>query len=107
MAAIGNLLDRGALSTLTPALAEIGDVERIATRIALASARPRDLAALRDALLTLPRLSSLVGALEASLLRQLYAGIQANPELADLLTRAIQPVPSALLRDVDVIAPGL
>jgi DNA mismatch repair protein MutS len=36
------------------------DVERIATRVALRTARPRDLAGLRDTLATLPRLAALL-----------------------------------------------
>lgn len=104
IAAIGNLIDSDALRLLVPALASIGDVERIATRIALASARPRDLAALRDALAALPKVNSLVAALEAPLLCQLQAAIQSRRELAELLCRAIQPEPSVLIRDGGVIA---
>ncbi|WP_051282374.1 DNA mismatch repair protein MutS [Azovibrio restrictus] len=88
------------------------DLERIAGRIALMNARPRDLSALRDSLAQLPELAApLLPAREASpvlapLLTQLAAELVAPGEALELLSRAIAAEPAALIRDGGVIAPG-
>ena len=51
------------------------DVERITARIALRSARPRDLSGLRDTLLTLPQLHSTLAKCDAALLKQLTGAL--------------------------------
>ncbi|MGB4672682.1 MAG: DNA mismatch repair protein MutS [Azovibrio sp.] len=94
------------------ALKGLADLERIAGRIALMNARPRDLSALRDSLAQLPELADILAAppssaLEASpLLAQLAAELVAPGEALDLLCRAIAAEPAALIRDGGVIAPG-
>ncbi|HEX5419724.1 MAG TPA: DNA mismatch repair protein MutS, partial [Gammaproteobacteria bacterium] len=87
-------------------LAEIGDVERILTRVALRSARPRDLATLRDALAQLPELKRLAAVLGAPKLDELAAACGEHGEEHALLARAIVEAPPALLRDGGVIAEG-
>ncbi|HEY0666346.1 MAG TPA: DNA mismatch repair protein MutS [Gallionella sp.] len=82
------------------------DVERITARIALKSARPRDLSGLRDTLLTLPQLHSLLAACDAPLVRQLTDALQADAELVGLLQRTLKAEPSAVLREGGVIADG-
>lgn len=83
---------------------EICDLERITTRIALRSARPRDLVALRHTLGILPNLQSMLQNCEASLLQELIQDIIPLPHIHQLLIDAIQAEPAALIRDGNVIA---
>ncbi|MBI2754420.1 MAG: DNA mismatch repair protein MutS [Betaproteobacteria bacterium] len=85
-------------------LRRFADVERIASRIALKGARPRDLSALRDSLALLAGLQAAVPADETGLLAALAADLATPQETLDLLRRAIAPDPSALLREGGVIA---
>ena len=82
------------------------DVERITARIALKSARPRDLSGLRDTLARLPQLSARVAALEAPRLEALAIEVRPLDDTAALLTRAVQPEPAAVVREGGVIADG-
>src|SRR5690606_35112020 len=81
-------------------------VERILARIGLRSARPRDLARLRDALAALPELQHHLATLEAPRLQELAGSIRTYPELAELLARAIIDNPPAVIRDGGVIKRG-
>lgn len=91
-------------------LSTIPDIERITTRIALLTARPRDCASLRDGLIQLPVLvKQLMGVLEnapADLLYSVYDQIQPPLECIDLLTRSIMPEPAVVIREGGVIACG-
>ena len=87
-------------------LAGIGDIERILSRIALGSARPRDLATLRDSLALLPEIQALLRPLQAPLLRELADQAGERPELVELLRRAIRENPPMLIRDGGVLAEG-
>jgi DNA mismatch repair protein MutS len=101
--AVDRLLD--AAGSVHAALRGFADVERIAARIALKSARPRDLAGLRDSLDRLPGLQKVVpegGALLASL----CADLETPRDCLELLRRAVATEPSAMLRDGGVIADG-
>ncbi len=84
----------------------IPDFERIATRIALGTVRPKDLAALRDALPSLVKLSEIAKEIDTSLSCRLGLDMPLNPELHSLLQKAIVEYPPTFLRDGDVIAPG-
>jgi DNA mismatch repair protein MutS len=105
-AAVGALGESGRFTAMAGALAPIGDLERILARVALRSARPRDLAQLRGSLAQLPALRSLAGAIDAPLLAALVSRIGEHREEHALLERAIAAEPSAILRDGDVIAVG-
>jgi DNA mismatch repair protein MutS len=85
---------------------EISDIERIATRIALKSVRPKDLASLRDTLNILPQAQRILHKLGESspLLSNLYIQLEIPTELLQLLTQAIMPEPAAILREGGVIA---
>jgi len=99
------------------------DVERITARIALRSARPRDLSGLRDTLLTLPQLqTALVGRVSTrhdnndvglkpdlqnhSLIASLADALQADTQLVSILQTSLKPEPSSVLREGGVIADG-
>ena len=103
---ISALLDQQFYLDLQPQLKGIGDIERILARVALRSARPRDLARLRDALAALPALQDCMQALETPHLRNLAEQVRTYPELAELLERAVIDNPPAVLRDGGVIKPG-
>jgi DNA mismatch repair protein MutS len=109
------------------------DVERITARIALKSARPRDLSGLRDTLTALPQLHTTLAACDSPLVRTLTDALQievpidsvrAEPvealspvhpstssgrtgsELASLLQSSLRTEPSSVLREGGVIADG-
>jgi DNA mismatch repair protein MutS len=91
---------------LHQALRPVNDVERITARIALRSARPRDLSALRETLGCLPALGLLMKTLSSPRLATLSTELGPLPELADFLSRAILPEPAAIVREGGVINDG-
>ncbi|GAB0148388.1 DNA mismatch repair protein MutS [Marichromatium sp. PS1] len=104
--AVAALLAAPGRADLAELLAGIGDLERILARVALGSARPRDLAVLRDSLALLPALGEHLGAIDDPLLAELADRIATHPETQDLLARAVIPQPPLLIRDGGVIAAG-
>ena len=82
------------------------DVERISTRIALRSARPRDLSGLRDTLIKLPLLHKLLLNNTSRLLTDLSAALLPDIALTTLLQSMLREEPSSVLRDGGVIADG-
>ena len=96
------------LNKLVQQLSQFPDIERIATRIALASVRPRELASLRDALQLLPALQQhlqLLSGQSQAFATQLQS-LAMDPALTQLLQQAIAPEPALLVRDGGVIADG-
>jgi DNA mismatch repair protein MutS len=104
--AIDALIRADRYDGLHETLRGIADVERVLARVALRSARPRDLVALREALAALPRLQAALAGLDAELLASAATGLAAQPELQGLLARALVAAPPALVRDGGVIAAG-
>ena len=104
--AITTLIESGAHPAVHDILRGMGDIERILARVALKSARPRDLTALRDALGLLPQLHGLLRPLDSPLLREQDQALGEYPALHDLLRRAIVESPPVLIRDGGVIATG-
>ena len=104
--AVSTLIEAGRASTLHELLRGIGDVERVLARVALRSARPRDLAMLRETLTALPRIHETLADLSSPLLSGATAALAARPGLQELLARAIVEAPPQLLRDGGVIASG-
>jgi DNA mismatch repair protein MutS len=104
--AVAALLERSAQSGVRDVLERIGDLERIVARIALGSARPRDLCRLREALALVPELRSRLDGVDAPRVRELAARLGELPHLLQLLQRAIAAEPAPHVRDGDVIAPG-
>jgi DNA mismatch repair protein MutS len=101
--AVANL--SGKTDPIHAALRRIADVERITARIALKSARPRDLSGLRDSIGLLPGLQKTLPE-EGELLNALRRDLETPSDCLDLLRRAVAPEPSAMLRDGGVIADG-
>ena len=86
-------------------LRRFADVERIAGRIALRNARPRDLSSLRDSLALLPELGAAVPR-DAPLLARLLSDLDLPGECLSLLRNAVEEEPAAMVRDGGVIAGG-
>ncbi len=91
---------------LREALAALGDIERILSRVALKSARPRDLSTLRDALAALPAIAAALAPIDSPRLAQLVDELGRHDELAAHLVAAVVPTPPAIARDGGVIATG-
>lgn len=113
--AIGALLDASAqlnpstsIDTLRGALRQISDIERITGRLALLSARPRDLSSLRDTFIALPELRTQLAAVaaHADSLARLDASLEPPAQCVELLSRAVAAEPAAMIRDGGVIARG-
>ncbi|MEL7186927.1 MAG: DNA mismatch repair protein MutS, partial [Pseudomonadota bacterium] len=103
---IDALLASSAVDDLQDALGGIGDIERILSRVALRSARPRDLRQLGEALSRLPGLQKQLAALDSPLLADLAQQIGEHKEQQRLLDKAIIDSPPMLIRDGGVIAAG-
>ncbi len=108
---IGALLDApsgSGLDALRTALRKISDIERITGRLALLSARPRDLSSLLDTFAALPDLRASVEAIPAQPEALVRIGAALKPPHAclDLLISAVATEPAALIRDGGVIARG-
>jgi DNA mismatch repair protein MutS len=104
--AIGSLIDARRHATLRERLRGIGDLERILARVALRSARPRDLSTLRDGLAAAPALREDIDGLDSPLLHSLVERIGDHADTAALLARAVIAQPPVLLRDGGVLAEG-
>ncbi|HGS7264592.1 TPA: DNA mismatch repair protein MutS [Klebsiella pneumoniae] len=96
---IGALQER--YTELQPVLRQVGDLERILARLALRTARPRDLA-----LQQLPLLRELLADVDSQPVQKLREKMGEFTELRELLERAVIDAPPVLVRDGGVIAPG-
>ena len=103
---VATLLESRAGDDLRDEFRAIGDLERVLARIALRSARPRDLSTLRDGLAMLPALRARLSQLDSPLLAALAAALGEHDEQAHLLRSAITPQPPVLARDGGVFAEG-
>ncbi len=104
--AVSELIKHQDLASLRLALRAIGDIERITTRIALKTARPRDLSSLRDSLLQLPVIQSFLNSEAAALLAEIKQALVVPEFTSELLARAIKAEPASVLREGGVIADG-
>ena len=102
---IATLQESGLIESLQPCLQQVGDMERILARVALRSARPRDLTRLRTALAQIPILVNYAQN-QTACLAQMMAKLADFSELQSLLERAIIDNPPQLIRDGGVIAEG-
>ncbi|MGH8781178.1 DNA mismatch repair protein MutS [Paraburkholderia sp.] len=109
--AIGALLDAppgNGVDALRGTLRQISDIERITGRLALLSARPRDLSSLRDTFVSLPALRAQLASVTAGVdsLVRIEAALEPPAPCVDLLRQAIAEEPAAMVRDGGVIARG-
>ena len=104
--AVATFIDSRGHEDLREQFRALGDLERILSRIALRSARPRDLSTLRDGLALLPGLNTLLSPLDSPRLQALAAELGEHDAQAHLLASAIVPQPPLLARDGGVFAEG-
>lgn len=105
-ACVASLGEQQQYQQIQTTLRQVGDIERISTRIALKSARPRDLLILRQSLGSLPALQAQLADTDNPHLQQLRLQLGEHPDLVELLQRAIIDNPPVLIRDGGVIAFG-
>jgi DNA mismatch repair protein MutS len=105
-AIIGALLQADADTALASQLQAVPDLDRIASRIALQSVRPRELASLRDCAPALQQTASLCATLPAPAAHALAADMPLDQTMIDGLLRALLPEPAFSPRDGDVINTG-
>jgi DNA mismatch repair protein MutS len=103
---IAELIDDQSYAAFHDLFKPLGDIERILARIALKTARPRDLTQLRTTLSLLPEFKRLLQNRHASRFKQLERDLGQFPELLSLLEQAIIDEPPVLIRDGGVIAEG-
>jgi len=103
---IQTLMDFDLTGPLSLPLKQIGDIERVIARLALRSARPRDLTRLRCAFALLPELQNLIAELPSELVSTLKQEMGNYPELLILLETAVIDNPPVLIRDGGVIKEG-
>ena len=104
--AITSFKDTGLFLDIAGVLRHMGDLERILARLALRSARPRDLARMRTALQHLPELAEMLGEIDQRRIGELAGLAAPMDELCELLERAIIENPPVVIRDGGVLAPG-
>jgi len=104
--AVRSLIDAARGAEFRELLRGIGDIERILARVALRSARPRDLAQLRAALLRVPAVGALAAQHDSPLLAAPASALEGHPALAELLVAALVETPPHALRDGGIIAAG-
>lgn len=104
--AVESFINSGNYVELADIFKHVGDIERIVARLALRSARPRDLARLRNTLQILPEVKQQLAAHKVVRIQALDQQIPLFPEVTELLNRAIIENPPVLIRDGGVIAPG-
>ncbi len=103
---VETLLLNNAYEAIQPLLKQIGDIERVLTRIALKTARPRDFERLKNALSIFPQLEKDLLSIDDPLVQYFRQQISTYPQLHELLSKAIIENPPILIRDGGVIADG-
>ncbi|WP_460733190.1 DNA mismatch repair protein MutS [Lysobacter tyrosinilyticus] len=104
--AVATLIESGVGERLREEFRALGDLERILSRIALRSARPRDLSTLRDGLGLLPAARTKLQPLDSPHLSALASELGEHDAHAHLLASAIVPQPPVLARDGGIFATG-
>ncbi len=103
---ISLLIENRQFEYVRQALKLVGDIERIASRIALRTARPRDLNKLAISLHSLPDLQKSLRVIDDENLSSLLERTGNHQYTAELLSRALEDNPPVTLKDGGVIAEG-
>ncbi|HEC05020.1 MAG TPA: DNA mismatch repair protein MutS, partial [Thiothrix sp.] len=104
--ATGSLIDQYRYQDIQTELRAIGDIERISSRIAIGSARPRDLSTLGSSLAAIPAIKALLTHISNPYIEHIVASLNPHKDFLDLLNRAVIENPPVLIRDGGVIAAG-
>ncbi len=105
-AAIAQLIEHNEFESLQEKLGEVSDIERIRSRIALRTAQPRDLDALRGTLAVAPGIRNAIAHYNEPLLQECSDLLDGLEALTSLLGRSLTDDPPALIREGGVIRPG-
>ncbi|MED7820076.1 MULTISPECIES: DNA mismatch repair protein MutS [unclassified Francisella] len=103
---INNFKENHHFLKLQEVLNYISDIERIISRVALGTVKPKDLVSLQDSLEQLPKLKKLLTEKETNEIQTLNNGIYQLDELVELLDKAIIENPPVTIRDGGVIKEG-
>ena len=95
--------DRAALAQLRALLGGVRDLERLIARVNALRASPRDMRALASSLRPIP---DIMRELAATGVKPSSAALAPQPEIVDLIDRAICDEPPVMLTDGGFIAPG-
>ena len=106
LSAVEAITQSGQVAQLADLCRGVGDMERILSRIALKSARPRDLLQLRYGLGAVEELSQALDLLSAPLLQSCKTLLGPYPAWSELLEQAITDEPAAVLREGGVLREG-
>ena len=106
LAAIGQLIEFSEIESLQERLGGVNDIERIRSRIALRTAQPRDLDALRSTLAAAPGIRKAIAHYSEALLQECSHRLDGLGPMASILERSLADDPPALIRDGGVIRPG-
>ena len=104
--AVKNMLSERNYINTQETLRQISDLERILARVAMNTARPRDLIQLRTTLAVMPQLKQITSQLSSPHLQDLSESLTGSPELHQYLSQALVDAPPATIRDGGVIADG-
>ena len=103
---VEELCDSGEYDLFNPILRNIGDLERIVSRIALQNARPRDLVRLKEALEHIPALKKKLEPFHCSKIQAINQALNPHTDIFSILQKALVENPPVVIRDGGVIAPG-
>ena len=98
---------RAILEQMTARLAKVADLERLASRITLRSATPRECLALADSLLVIEELAEVMSPLNGPLLKHLRAALDPLPTIVSLIASTLDDNPPVNLRDGGAIRGGV
>ena len=104
--AISWLLEHGDSAALVSQLNKISDLERISARLALLTARPRDLLGMRETLAVLPAIKELLRTSDTNLLQRIDTQLTIDQDITEKLKNAINDNPPVTIRDGGVIKEG-
>ena len=94
-------------TTLRDTLKGIGDLERISVRIATGRATPRDVAALRDAMASLPDVITLLDSAKSEPLKGLMDRMEPVDDIVERIQSVLVDEPPAQLKEGGVIRQGV
>ncbi|MBU1086763.1 MAG: DNA mismatch repair protein MutS [Candidatus Omnitrophica bacterium] len=98
--------DQALRNSLQAELKEIGDIERLLSRISLGAANARDVFSLNNSLKIIPRLKALLDKSSSSLLIDLQSGLDEHSDLVDLLEQSIRADAPLSTKEGRMIKPG-
>ncbi|HUP59549.1 MAG TPA: DNA mismatch repair protein MutS [Thermoanaerobaculia bacterium] len=98
---------RAILEQMTARLQKICDLERVASRITLRSATPRECLTLADSLLAIDDLREVMAPLQGPLLKSMREALDGRAGVVSLIAKTLDPNPSMTVREGGVIANGV